>query len=156
MHAGVLTLIGPPSQEAGATAFADIFYLPVHIDSPPTPAIAWSEDGQGLQGFIRAIRVRQLNRGGEQRLENGYSLGRWARQRSNRLADRCSFAARRRAGEQASRPPGSFPGATPGLSGGDMTRATPQVPRDAGHGGDEGRVRADRARSIDKGRPLVD
>ena len=31
-----------------------------------------------------------------------------------------------------------------------MTHAAPQVPCDAGHGGDEGRAWADRARSVDE------
>ena len=40
VDAEMLTLNGPSGQEARATAFADDFYLSVHLDSPPTPAIA--------------------------------------------------------------------------------------------------------------------
>ena len=39
--------------------FADDFLASVHVGVSPAPAVAWSEDHDGLQLFLKAVLGRQ-------------------------------------------------------------------------------------------------
>ena len=70
MYAGVLTLAGPPGQEAGIAEFADDFFVSVHVGSSPTPTSVWSKDHGGLPEFLGAILDRQFGGQGGRQLED--------------------------------------------------------------------------------------
>ena len=99
-------LDGPSGQEASVIAFADNFYLPVHLGDARVQAVMWSDDDEGLPGTY----------GGKP------------------MNARPSHAAWRHLARPSSNGPGKqIPRL---LWVGGMTHAAPQATRDAGHGGE--------------------
>ena len=62
IDAGMLTLVGPPGQEANIAVFAGDFLLSVRVGVSPAPAVAWGEDHDGLKLFLKAVLGRQSGR----------------------------------------------------------------------------------------------
>ena len=56
----MLTLVEPSGQGADIAVFADDFLVSVHVGVSPAPAVAWGEDHDGLQLFLRTATVRSL------------------------------------------------------------------------------------------------
>ena len=112
-------------------AFADDFYLSVHLGDARVRAVMWSDDDRACASFSGRFSPGNAAPG-EWDLsdEHWRSLRRWAARQL------WWHAARRSAIDHVS---GNDPGLqSPGLWSEDMTRALPQALRDAGHGGMKG------------------